>query len=124
MQALTFPFRFVGGKVTLARSYDQIVRDQLVDSIMTNYRERVMRPEYGADVQALLFDPTDELRKNDSMQVLKQRLTYMVPRATILSVEILDNPVGDSSTVYILVRYQVNSYDDPVDLTIPVPLDT
>lgn len=55
---LAFPFR-VGeaGAVTADRS--QHVRQQIEQVLFTNPGERVFRPEFGAGVQALVFEPND-----------------------------------------------------------------
>ena len=56
------------------RGYEDLVRSQVIDALMTNQGERVFRPRYGCDVQAALFDPTDELVIKDAASRLKQAL--------------------------------------------------
>ena len=120
MRALAFPFNISGGAVAYTTDYHEIVRNQLIDSVMTNYQERIMRPEYGADMQSLLFDPSDTLRNSDVSTILTERLTYMVPRATIENVNIVPEPTR-KNVVNVNIRYRVNSYDEPEQLSIPVP---
>lgn len=124
IKSFSFPLRIVGGQMVLNRGIDSVVRQQLIDSVMTNYRERIMRPRYGSDIQNFVFDPADELRRSDFASIVQQRLVYMVPRATILSVTIGENPLGDDPVVYVDIRYQVNAYDEPETLSIPIPGDT
>ena len=119
MKALKFPLRIVGGKMASTSDYNEIVRNQLIDSVMTNFGERVMRPEYGADVQSLLFDPADELRTSDMAVILKERLTFMVPRATIEEITV-NSDIGVPNVVNVDIRYRVNSYDNEQVLTVPV----
>ena len=67
VRALTFPFRIVpGGTLATTSRYEEIVRAQVIDGLMTNLGERVMRPNYGCDIQAALFDPSDELVRLDA----------------------------------------------------------
>lgn len=55
---LAFPFRIgESGAVTADRS--QHVRQQIEQVLFTNPGERVFRPEFGAGVQALVFEPND-----------------------------------------------------------------
>lgn len=55
---LAFPFRIgASGAVTAERS--QHVRQQIEQVLFTNPGERVFRPEFGAGVQALVFEPND-----------------------------------------------------------------
>ena len=53
---------------------------------MTNQGERVIRPRYGCDIQAALFDPADELVRRDAAAHLKRHLEQFVTRAFIRSV--------------------------------------
>jgi uncharacterized protein len=118
MRSIDFPFRFGPSGLALTENYSRIVRAQLVDTLMTNYRERIMRPDYGADIQSLLFNPADELRRDDSASIIQERLTYAVPRAIIDLVEI--EGTREPSVVVVKVVYRVNSYTDPETLTVPV----
>lgn len=55
---LAFPFRIgAPGAATAERS--QHVRQQIEQVLFTNPGERVFRPEFGAGVQALVFEPND-----------------------------------------------------------------
>lgn len=123
MKAIDFFFRLGPGGLSLTSNYARIVRAQLVDTLMTNYRERVMRPDYGSDIQSLLFDPSDELRRDDTAEVLRERLTYAVPRAIIDRVEINSSPT-EEGVVFVSVSYRVNSYSDPETLTVPITRGT
>ncbi len=87
--SVTGVFRILGGRVPLTQDYGQIVRQQIVDALVTNARERVMRPDYGADIQSLLFDGADSLVRADVAATVKERLSILVPRATIKSVTLI-----------------------------------
>jgi phage baseplate assembly protein W len=129
MRAIRFPFRFTpGGKVQEARSYEDIVRGQVIDALMTNQGERVMRPRYGSDIQAALFDPADELVRKDAASQIKARLERLVTRALIRSVTLTADdytswtpmmPSGPG-TVYIDISYRPSLYATDVNLTVPV----
>lgn len=121
MKALNFPLQIKSGAIDSTENYYLIVRNQLIDSVMTNFGERVMRPEYGADVQALVFDPSDQLRVSDMASLLKERLTYMVPRAIIESVTV-EPEIGRRNYVNVDIRYRVTSYDEAQTLTVPVQM--
>lgn len=85
-------FHLRGGKLPVASSYEEIVRQQIVDALVTNAKERIMRPDYGADIQSLLFDPGDTLVRDDTANAIKTRLGLLVPRATIKNVTITMDP--------------------------------
>lgn len=117
--ALDFPFRFDSGSLALTSDYSRVVRAQVIDTLMTNFRERIMRPDYGSDIQSLLFDPSDELRRDDTASIIKERLAYAVPRAIIEEVGIAPD-AQQPYLVYVTVVYRVNSFSEPETLTVPV----
>jgi uncharacterized protein len=118
VRALRYPFTLTpDGRMSEARSYEDLVRGQVIDALMTNQGERVMRPRYGCDVQAALFDPTDELVIKDAASRLKQALESLVTRAIVRSVNVT---TGDPGVVYIDVVYRPSLYATDVNLTVPV----
>ena len=129
MRALSYPFRLSpGGSLASTTDYNQVVRGQVIDSLMTNQGERVMRPNYGCDVQSALFDPTDELMRRDAASMLKDRLQGFVPRCMVRSVKLdigvtapgIPQGVGDPSAVLLSVLYRSNLYSTDQTVAIPV----
>ena len=119
MQALSFPFRIQSGSWATTTNYYQIVRDQIIDSAMTNGRERVMRARYGMDAQGFLFVGTDDLRRSDAEALAKQRLTNMCPRAIIDNVSLYTD--GESSPIVrIDITFRPNEFADPETLELNI----
>ena len=117
-RALSFPFRLNNsGTLAECASYDEIVRGQVVDAVMTNQGERVMRPRYGCDIQSSLFDPADELERRDAGSVVKQRLSSFVSRAFIRSSVFTE---GDPGVSYLSITYRATPYSTDASITIPV----
>lgn len=117
MRALTYPFNLNGrNSIGSTTNYNQIIRGQVIDALMTNLGERKMRPRYGCDVQSAVFDPTDELVRRDAAGLLKKRLEDLVPRAIIRNVSI--DTVGPEVTISVV--YRATPYSDDVDVVIPV----
>lgn len=121
-KALDFPFRIENGSFATTTDYRRIVWAQLIDAVTTNFRERLMNPNWGADIQSLLFDPTDELRRSDASGVIAARLMQMVPKATILDVSIVPDKF-EPSLVHIEIAYKPSDYDDPETLSVPVNIE-
>jgi len=120
MRAISFPFRLTNSKgVAVSATYEEIVRGQVIDALMTNQGERVMRPRYGCDIQAALFDPRDELVRNDAAGVIRKRLEDFVPRCIVRSIEV-QAPV-DSTVLYVNIVYKPSVL--AADVTLTVPLD-
>jgi len=118
VKAIGIPFRLTGRTVTDTSNYYEIVRGQVIDALMTNQGERVFKPRYGCDIQAALFDPTDDLNRHDAASLIRTRLESFVPRCVVRDITI-DTPDA-SSTVYINIVYRVSSLADEVTLTVPI----
>ena len=118
MKALMFPFRLnTAGQLSMTTSYNEIVRGQVIDAVMTNLGERVYRPRYGCDIQAALFDPVDELVRRDAASQIKQRLSALVTRAIVRRVTVEE---GNPGTVVITIVYRAALYSTDTVLAIPV----
>lgn len=121
MKIIDFPIRInESGSMATTEDYQRVVRAQIVDTLMTNFGERIMRPDYGADLLGALFAPIDELRVDDLAGIIKDRLDYAVPRAIIDSVVLNTDPSGEQSVLVVDVVYRISSYSDPDTLSIPV----
>jgi len=118
MRALMFPFRLdPRGTMATTTNYAEIVRGQVIDALMTNLGERQYRPRYGCDIQAALFDPTDELVRADAASMIKQRLEQLVTRAIVRKVAV--DP-GTPGTVVITIVYRASLYATDTEVTVPV----
>ena len=121
----TFSLDRSGGLATTT-SYDQVVRGQVIDALMTNQGERVMRPRYGCDLQAMLFDPEDELVRQDASSRVMSKLSNLVTRAIVRNVGIsIQGRTADtvfeptSGSVIVSVSYRSSLYG--TDTTVSVP---
>jgi phage baseplate assembly protein W len=120
MQALTFPFQIdVYGHVAVATTYPEVVRGQLIDVLMTNQNERVMRPRYGANMEAALFDPTDELVRADAAQQVSERVTSFAPRVNLRGVQFSADPLQPGK-LFVNVVYSAGAFDEARSLRVPV----
>ncbi len=126
MIAIDFPFRFSEGSLSVTDNYRRIVRALLIDALMTNNRERIMRPDYGADIQSFVFTNMEELRLADTAELIKRRVEAVIARGDLPSRIVIESVTVEksptrSSTVVISVIYRPNSYDDPEALEFEVP---
>lgn len=121
MKAFSIPFNLTSGTVQDTSDYDTLVRQQLIDALVTNQGERVMRPDWGCDIQAVLFDPSDSLERSDAASYIRDRLTNLVPRALVMAVDVKSSAT-QPSLVYIDVRYKTSNYSSAS--TLSVEMDT
>lgn len=120
MKALVFPFS-VSSNHSIGETsvYAEIVRGQVIDALMTNQGERAFRSDYGCDIQAALFDPSDELVRADAANFILQRLQRYVARAVVVSVQVTD-PDTDPGVVFIDIVYRPSVYQGNQTLRVPV----
>lgn len=119
MKALSYPFHIDNnGRVATTDSYAEIVKAHLVDAIMTNFHERVMRPDYGCNVQAALFDPSNELVRSDASQTVMQRVQQWAPRVVMRDIQFETDPTRGGA-VFMRVSYQAGTFDEARTLHLP-----
>lgn len=70
---------------------EQIKSDMLV-LLLTNQGERVFLPDYGANLRKYLFEPNDEILRQEVRQAILRALELWEPRVVIEQVEIITNP--------------------------------
>lgn len=121
MRAFSAPLSISNGTMQTTENYDRIVRDQVIDALTTNQGERVMHPDWGCDIQAVLFDPSDMLERSDTAAYIRDRLIQFVPYAFIKSVDVSASD-AEPNIVYIEVKYKASKYAPESSVT--VELDT
>lgn len=120
MQALRYPFQIdINGHVAVATTYPEMIRGQLIDVLMTNENERVMRPTYGANMAAALFDPADELVRADAVQQVTERVTTFAPRVNLKGVQFQVDHLQPGK-LFVNVIYSAGAFDEARSLRIPV----
>ncbi|MCP3902782.1 MAG: GPW/gp25 family protein [Planctomycetes bacterium] len=102
---LAFPFR-VGPDGPLTSGRDAHVREQIEQVLFTAAGERVMRPEFGAGVRRLVFEPND----SSLASVTHKRIASALGEALRgevdpKSLEITVQP--DDEKLRITIRYQL-----------------
>jgi phage baseplate assembly protein W len=84
MKSLKIPFNYSGGKTQTTSSVKTAAEQKIIDVLVTNRLERVMRHRYGAGVGKLLFEPLDELSFADFVVDARQAIEAAVSQVTIL----------------------------------------
>ena len=112
---------------------DQIKSDMLV-LLLTNPGERVMLPDYGTPLKKLMFEPNDQMVKNQARSMIIQSLTKWEPRVTIQQVEVLTkadegslNTQDDKSEIENILFIRINFIDpnnirEVQELVLQIPL--
>jgi phage baseplate assembly protein W len=104
MGELDFPYRFDGMGRTASTERGDHIRDLIEQVLFTSPGERVMRPEFGSGILALVFEPNSStLAATTQMLVqgaLQQHLSHLI---AVQAVEV----GADDGALRVDVRYVV-----------------
>jgi len=111
MKTFSIPFRFSEGSVAVNKNVDVAVKDEIINYLMTNTGERVMRSRYGGNMQGLAFEINDPLILADFKVDAIPAINANLSRGRVLDIAILDQPNNPQSSPYgdnvatVAVRY-------------------
>lgn len=97
------------------------VRQSILLLLTTRPGERVMRPDYGCDLQSLVFSPNDPTTHGLAIHYVRQALQRWEPRIDILQLDAASNE-GDPGRMDIFLEYRVRRTARRENLIIPVRL--
>ena len=97
------------------------VRQSILLLLTTRPGERVMRPDYGCDLQRLVFSPNDATTHGLAIYYVRQALQRWEPRIDILGLDATSNK-GDPGRMDIILEYRVLKTARRENLTISVSL--
>lgn len=123
MKAFDVPLSIKNGTIAYTDNYDSIVKNQVIDALTTNQGERVMHPDWGCDIQSVLFDPSDMLERQDTAAYVRDRLVQFVPRSFIKSV-LVDVSPSERNVVFIDIKYKASSYSPESSVTVGLDMST
>lgn len=97
------------------------VRQSILLLLSTAPGERVMRPNYGCDLQRLIFSPNDATTHGLAIHYVRQALQRWEPRIDILRLDAAANP-ADPGRMDIMLEYRLRKTAGRENLTIAVSL--
>ena len=101
---VSIPFNGGGVFKSTFSTKDQI-KSNLINLLLTYKGERVLNPQFGADLPRLLFEPiNNELITKIQDQIINNVNIY-VPEVILTNIEV--TPDTDHNTLYVMVEYQL-----------------
>lgn len=114
MRTIKLPISFQNGRLATISDINQIIKQKIIDVLVTSKNERVMIPEYGSGAYSLLYESMDPTVFADFRADALQELAVNVTGATILDVVLAEGislGSGDyNTTLTINVVYQIPPY--------------
>ena len=97
---------------------DASVRQAVLLLLSTAKGERVMRHDYGCDLDKLAFMPTDETTLGVAIHLIRQALTKWEPRIDILRLD-ADFNKSEPARMDLILEYRVRRTASKTNLLIP-----
>lgn len=111
-----FPVALADSRMQLVE-YDEDVRQAVLIILQTNYHERVMRPDFGANLRALVYQPLNTTTLSLARHQVEQALVLWEPR--IDSVQVVTRAVRPEPRMDIEVTYRVRRTNAFYNLVYP-----
>lgn len=108
------------GRVAMVNGGDS-VRQAILLLLTTRPGERVMRPDYGCNLQVLLFSPNDDTTAGLAIHYVRQALERWEPRIRIVRLDATPHP-QEPEILEIHLEYRVLVSNRVERLVVPVSL--
>jgi len=96
-----------------------LIKIDLLNHLFTRKGERIMMPNFGTNLQDLLFEPLDELLQTRISNEIEQVIVYD-PRVELLNMTLTVSEDESSMTVDVLVRFVELDIIDVINLDLPL----
>ncbi len=115
----SFPPEFNRDQKELIMTTDiEDINNSLAILLSTNLGERVMFPNYGCNLEEMLFKPLTLSLKTEVKQMIKRAILYHEPRINILSIEI-DSTNELNGEVLVQIDYEVRNTNTRSNMVFP-----
>ena len=115
-RGFAFPVAVVDGRIAMAE-YEEDIRQAIRIILETNPGERVMRPDFGAGLRALVFEPISTRTSALARHRVEQALILWEPRIDSIGVTVTVRP--PQGRMDIEVRYRVRRTNTFYNLVYP-----
>ncbi len=103
-------------------AYEEDIRQAIRIIMFTNPGERVMRPDFGAGLKALVFEPVNTSTLAAARKRVEDALTLWEPRIDVLDVAVTTDP-PERNLLRIEVSYRVRATNTVENLVYPFYLE-
>jgi phage baseplate assembly protein W len=114
---VSLPFNGPAGPFNSTYSTKDQVKSNLINLLLTNKGERIMNPEFGADLGTVLFEGINEDIVEAIQNLINTNVAIFVPEVQITDV-LVDTSTPDSNTVSVTVKYKMRISQQPDQVTV------
>jgi len=121
-QGIAYPFAVNSEGKFLMNSYDSQVRQSILLIVRTAKGERIMRPEFGAGLNKMVFEPNNPSTIAILEHEVREALTKFEPRIDIIGIKVKSEG-NNSERINIHLDYKVRRTDTMFNLVYPFYLE-
>jgi len=105
---VSLPFKGPSGPFNSTYSTQTQIKSNLVNLLLTNKGERVMNPEFGADLGTVLFEGITESTRETIKNLINTNVEIFVPEVQIVDIIVSDDiNYGNNNTISITINYRL-----------------
>ena len=87
-KGIKFPFQVGQSSLPKSATDDELIRDSLIQLITTRTGERVMRPDYGSNAYAFVFESNNALLSNLIRAEIQGVVAKYEPRVQLIDIQV------------------------------------
>lgn len=105
---VSLPFNGPAGPFNSTYSTQIQTKSNLVNLLLTNKGERIMNPEFGADLGTVLFEGITESTKETIKNLINTNVEIFMPEVQITDIIVSDDiNYGNNNTISITINYRL-----------------
>jgi phage baseplate assembly protein W len=118
-RGLAFPLRLDGGVVGM-NAYEAQVQQSIRLILGTGVGERVMRPDFGGNLDRLAFEPMSPVTLTYLQHQVSETLANFEPRIEVLGVSVSVAPAAPDGELHVDISYRIKRTDSVFNMVFPL----
>lgn len=115
---ISFPFRRGGTSFPAEATDDQLIKESLVQLILTQNGERIMRPDMGSNALSFIFEPNNLVLAQTLRAEIQAVVAKFEPRVVLTDVGVERDL--DAAQVIVTIEYVVIASRTSSSVTVPL----
>ncbi|HAS45829.1 MAG TPA: hypothetical protein DCS93_35435 [Microscillaceae bacterium] len=99
-------------------SEEEDIRQSLYILLSTKQGERIMRPDYGSDVQSMIFEPIDVNTTTYLKESIRRAVLYFEPRITLEQITVRQDDEEDG-LLHVNLEYTIRKTNTRTNMVYP-----
>ena len=101
---------------------EKSVKESIYIILSTSKGERVMRPDFGCEINEMVFAPNNSHTHNNIAHYIEEALIRWEPRIILEKVDVFASP-DDDSKIEIVINYKIRSINNAFNMVYPFYLE-